>query len=129
MVSALDHNYHLRRQFRVSADGTPLLHKNYSARTKREFVRGVKEVKTYPYIEPLLALATEFACNPALVPAAYRTAAAFDPKSIAPTIRPIASTSSAQLLQQHHYYTEVSLKSSLMFFKLVQITKLLCLSS
>jgi hypothetical protein len=101
MVATLDHNYHLRRQYRVSADGVPLLHKGYNPRTKHEFVRGVKEVKTYPYVEPILALAQQFAFNPASVPAEFKTES-FNPLEIAPTVRAVTSTSSHQLFTEHH---------------------------
>jgi hypothetical protein len=101
MVVTLDHNYHLRRQYRVSADGLPLLHKGYNARTKHEFVRGVKEVKTYPYVEPILALAQQFAFNPNSVPTEFESES-FNPQTIAPTVRAVTSTPSQQLLTEHH---------------------------
>ena len=100
MLAALDHNYHLHRKFLFSADGVPLLHKGYNARTKREFVRGVKEEKTYPYAEPLLALAQKFAADPSCVPQKYAEDS-FDPRNIAETVRPVPGQSSVQLLQQH----------------------------
>ena len=109
MVAALDHNYHLRRQYRVKGDGTPMLHRKFNPRTKREYVSGVKQVKDFPYVQPTLALVHKFAGAPDSVPAEF-TSADFDPATIAPTIRGLAATdtpSSILLEQQVSRFADV----------------------
>ena len=102
MVAALDYNYHLKRDYRVKEDGTPLLHRKFNPRSKRLFVSNVKQAKDYPYVPAILALVRKFATNPECVPEMVRMAD-FDPATIAPTIRGLAETNtpSLELLKEH----------------------------
>jgi len=100
MVAVLDYNYHLRRQYQMKSDGELQLHKGYNSRSRKEFVRGTKTAKTYPYIRPIVRLAEHFAAHPTTVPAEYLKSD-FDPSELAPTIRPIQSRSSVELFKEH----------------------------
>ena len=100
MVAVLDYNYHLRRQYKMKSDGKLQLHKGYNPRSRKEFVRGTKTAKMYPYIGPIVRLAEHFAAHPTTVPVEYRKSD-FDPSQLAPTIRPIQSQSSVELFNEH----------------------------
>ena len=101
MVAAMDHNYHLRRQYSVKANGTPLVHRKFNPRSKQDFVSFVKEAKNFPHVLAILALVRKFAMVPQTVPEQF-AAVDFVPTSIAPTIRRMtaASASSATLLSK-----------------------------
>lgn len=96
MVATLDHNFHLRRQYRMKADGSPMLHRKFNSRTKREFVTVVKEDKHYPYVPAVRALVRHFCEVPEDVPASVRESD-FNPVTIAPTIRGLAATNKPTL--------------------------------
>lgn len=101
MIASMDHNYHLRRSYSFKADGTPMVHRKYNPRTKREFVALVKDKKNFPHLQSILALVRKFATAPNTVPDRF-AAIDFCPTTIAPTIRGMAATnvSSATLLEQ-----------------------------
>jgi hypothetical protein len=100
MVAVLDYNYHLRRQYKIKSDGEIQLHKGYSARSRKEFVRGTKNAKMYPYIKVIIRLAEHFAAHPDTIPIKCRDCD-FNPSQLAPTIRPIQSRSSVELFNEH----------------------------
>jgi hypothetical protein len=99
-LAILDHNFHLHRGYKRHADGNVHLHQSFNEKSKRECARLVKENKTYPYVDPLIAMAMRFAMQG--TPSQF-VGAEYDPTMLAPTIRGAGfqSTSTAELLEKH----------------------------
>ena len=96
-LAALDHNFHLHRQFHGGDGASPIIvQRRWNPRSKQESVSALKVPKDYPYANTLTALCLRSA---QLSSEMSNQTVTFDPRNIAPTVRGVVSTPTADLVK------------------------------
>ena len=98
LLAAIDHNFHLFRKPKVTADGKLQGHRKYSKRSQRYHAEIVKEGKIYDYFPSMVAKMLQ---NRILFQGNFQARAdvdEFDPKQISPTIGMMEPPPTEQLM-------------------------------